>query len=146
MTIIEAMILGIIQGATEFLPISSSGHSILVPAIFGLDQPTLGMSVIAHLGTLLAVVIYFYQDLWQIVVTALKSLKEGQPMTYPESRLAWYIVAGSIPAALIGVLLEAQFEAIFANARWAAIFLMGTAVILVIGERLLSGKKQLACL
>lgn len=144
MTIIEALILGIIQGATEFLPISSSGHSILVPTILGFGQPTLGMSVIAHLGTLLAVVIYFHEDIWKIIVTALKSLKEGQPMGYPESRLAWYIVVGSIPAALAGVLLEAQFETIFANARWAAIFLIGTAVILVIGERLLSGQKQLA--
>jgi len=65
-------------------------------------------------------------------------------MAYPESRLAWYIVVGSIPAALAGVLLEAQFEMLFANARWAAAFLIGTAAILIIGERLLSGQKQLA--
>ena len=144
MTILEAIILGIIQGATEFLPISSSGHSVLVPAIFGLSQPTLSMSVIAHLGTLLAVIIYFNRELWQIIATAVKSLKERQPMAYPESRLAWYIVVGSIPAALAGVLLEAQFETVFANARWAAAFLIGTAAILIIGERLLSGQKQLA--
>lgn len=144
MTIIEALLLGIIQGATEFLPISSSGHSVLLPAVFGLSQPTLGMSVIAHLGTLAAVIVYFYRDVRLLTTVALKSLKERQPMAYPESRLVWYIAAGSIPAALIGLLLRGWFEGLFANARWAAVFLIGTAVILVVGERLLSGKKQLA--
>jgi undecaprenyl-diphosphatase len=144
MNIFEAIALGIIQGATEFLPISSSGHSVLLPALFGLDQPTLSMSVIAHLGTLLAVIIYFHRDLWQIAAITLKSLKERQPMAYPESRLAWYIAVGSIPAALAGLLFESQLETVFASARWAAVFLIGTAVILIIGERLLSGQKQLA--
>ncbi|MCB8945553.1 MAG: undecaprenyl-diphosphatase UppP [Ardenticatenaceae bacterium] len=144
MTIIEAIILGIIQGATEFLPISSSGHSVLVPAVFGLSQPTLGMSVVAHLGTLLAVVIYFHRDLWQIIRMTLKSLQERQPMAYSESRLAWYIVVGSVPAAAVGLLFEDWLADIFTHPQWAAVFLMGTAVILVIGERLLSGRKQLA--
>jgi undecaprenyl-diphosphatase len=136
--------LGIIQGATEFLPVSSSGHSILVPAVIGLSQPTLGMSVVAHLGTLLAVVIYFYRDLWQIVTTTLKSIQERQLMAYPESRLAWYIVVGSIPAAAAGFLLEDWLADIFTHPRWAAVFLLATAVILIIGEKLLSGRKQLA--
>ena len=144
MTFIEAIILGIIQGATEFLPVSSSGHSILVPAVFGLSQPTLGMSVVAHLGTLLAVVIYFYGDLWQIVTITLKSIQERQLMAYPESRLAWYIVLGSLPAAVAGLLLEDWLANIFTNPHWAAVFLIGTAVTLIIGERLLSGHKQLA--
>ena len=144
MNLLEAIILGIIQGATEFLPVSSSGHSILLPAVFGLGQPTLGMSVVAHMGTLLAVVVYFYRDLWQIIITALKSIQERQLMAYPESRLAWYIVIGSIPAAAAGLLLEDWLANIFTHPRWAAVFLIGTAVILIIGEKLLSGHKQLA--
>ncbi len=144
MTLIEAIILGIIQGATEFLPISSSGHSILVPAIFGLSQPSLSNVVVAHLGTLLAVIIYFYQDFWQIVKQMVQSILEKKPMAYPQSRLGWYIIIGSIPAAIAGLAFGDQFESIFTNPRWAAVFLLVTAVILVIGERLLSGRKQLA--
>ena len=144
MTFIEAIILGIIQGATEFLPISSSGHSVLVPALFGLSQPTLSNSVVAHLGTLLAVIIYFYQDFWQIVKKMMQSVQEKQPMIYPESRLGWYIIIGSIPAAIAGLAFGDQLESIFTNPRWAAVFLLVTAAILVIGERLLSGRKQLA--
>lgn len=143
MTLLEAIILGIIQGATEFLPVSSSGHSILVPAMLGLQEPTLGMVVIAHLGTWLAVVIYFWRDLGQILGTTLRSLREGQPMAYPESRLAWYIAVGTVPAGLVGLLFEKWFETLFVNPRWPAAFLLITAVFLVLGERLLSGNKQL---
>ncbi|MCP5095272.1 MAG: undecaprenyl-diphosphatase UppP [Chloroflexi bacterium] len=143
MTLFEAIILGIIQGATEFLPISSSGHSILIPAIFNLSETTLAASVVAHLGTLLAVIIYFFHDLWAIFTAALSSLRDRAPMATTESRLAWYIVVGSIPAAILGLLLEDWFESLFQNARWAALFLIGTAVILIIGERLISGQKTL---
>ena len=87
MTILEAIILGIIQGATEFLPISSSGHSVLLPAIFNLTETTLAASVVAHLGTLLAVVIYFFNDLWTIVSAGLTSLRDRAPMATAESRM-----------------------------------------------------------
>jgi undecaprenyl-diphosphatase len=144
MTLLDAIILGIIQGATEFLPVSSSGHSVLLPALLGMAQPDLAASVIAHLGTLLAVVIYFARDLWGIMVAALASLRDRQLMATAESRLAWYIVVGCIPAALLGLALESWFEALFHNPRWAALFLLATAVILITGERLLSGHKKLA--
>ena len=67
MSLLEAIILGIIQGATEFLPISSSGHLVLIPAIFGMTQPSLNIIAVAHLGSLLAVLIYFRKDLWAIL-------------------------------------------------------------------------------
>ena len=142
MTPIEAFILGIIQGATEFLPVSSSGHSVLIPALLGLSQPTLGMSVIAHLGTWLAVIIYFARDLWQIALGTIISLKERQITT--ETRLVWHLIISCIPAAVVGLLFKDWFTALFTNARWAAVFLIGTAVVLIIGEKLLSGQKQLA--
>lgn len=144
MTLFEAIILGIVQGATEFLPVSSSGHSVLVPAVLGLSAPDLNAVVVAHLGTMLAVIVYFRTDLWQIGVAALNGLRTGRPFAETESRLAWFIVVGSIPAAVVGLLLEDWFEAVFANPRWAALFLMGTAVLLVAGERLRSGEKQLS--
>ena len=144
MNIFEAFVLGIIQGATEFLPVSSSGHSVLIPALFGLSQPTLGMSIVAHLGTWLAVVIYFARDLWSLLTGTFTSVKERQLMAYPESRLVGYIIISSIPAAIAGYIFNDWFEALFTNARWAAFFLIGTAVVLIIGEKLLSGEKQLA--
>jgi undecaprenyl-diphosphatase len=144
MTIIEAIILGIIQGATEFLPISSSGHLLLVPAIFNISEPDLNTTAIAHLGTLLAVIIYFRQDIWQIITAVLKGLAERRPFENDMSRLGWQILLGTIPAALAGLLFEETFDSIFGNPTIAAVALFGTAGLLIIGERLYSGTKPLA--
>ncbi|KAA3660365.1 MAG: hypothetical protein DWQ04_19650 [Chloroflexi bacterium] len=141
MSILEAIILGIIQGATEFLPISSSGHLVLLPTIFNLTSPDLAMTGLVHLGSLMAVLIYFRQDLWEIVTAVLTGLRNKQPLATTHARLGWYIVAGSVPAALAGFLLEDFFEGVFGEPRWAAFFLLITAVLLITGERLLSGKK-----
>jgi undecaprenyl-diphosphatase len=144
MTIIEAIILGIIQGATEFLPISSSGHLLLVPAIFNISEPDLNTTAIAHLGTLLAVIIYFRQDIWQSITAVLKGLAERRPFENDMSRLGWQILLGTIPAALAGLLFEETFDSIFGNPTIAAVALFGTAGLLIIGERLYSGTKPLA--
>jgi undecaprenyl-diphosphatase len=139
MTLLEAIFLGIIQGATEFLPISSSGHSILLPTLFNMPNPGLGLIAIAHQGTLLAVLIYFWRDLWRIFLGMLDGLRRRAPLAIPDSRLGWYILAGSIPAAVAGLLLEGFFEAMFGRPIFAAAFLLVTAVLLLVGERLLSG-------
>jgi undecaprenyl-diphosphatase len=144
MTVIEAIILGIIQGATEFLPISSSGHLVLIPAIFGMTQPSLNIIAVAHLGSLLAVLIYFRSDLWAILVAVFEGLKARAPMGTTDSRLGWYIVAGSIPAATAGLLFADFFDQVFHTPSAAAFFLLVTALLLVMGERLLTGDKSLA--
>jgi undecaprenyl-diphosphatase len=141
MSIIEAIILGIVQGATEFLPVSSSGHSILVPAVLGLREPGLNEVIIAHQGTLLAVLIYFWKDILAIARGFLRGIAERAPLGNSEARLGWYILVGTIPAAVIGLLFESTFEEVFGDPRWAAFFLLITATFLVIGERMLSGKK-----
>ncbi len=143
MSLIEAIILGIIQGATEFLPISSSGHSYLLPEIFGMHTPNLAEVAIAHLGTLTAVFIYFWRDIWNIVTGVLRGLAERKPLGNNDARLGWYIFFGSIPAAVVGLLFEDQFDERFGNAPSAAFFLLVTALFLVLGERLLSGKKTI---
>lgn len=143
MTIIEAIILGIIQGATEFLPISSSGHLLLVPALFNISEPDLNTTAIAHLGTLLAVLIYFRRDIWQIIIAVLNGLYQRRPFEDDMSRLGWQILAGTIPAALAGLLFEETFDRIFGNPTIAAIALFGTAALLIVGERLHSGVKPL---
>lgn len=143
MTILEAIILGIIQGATEFLPISSSGHLLLVPALFNISEPDLNTTAIAHLGTLMAVLVYFRRDVWQIIIAVLNGLYQRRPFENDMSRLGWQILAGTIPAALIGLLFEDTFDRIFGNPTNAAIALFGTAALLIIGERLHSGTKSL---
>lgn len=141
MTIWETIILGILQGATEFLPISSSGHLVLVPSILNWSATDLSLVAIVHQGTLLAVLVYFRRDLWQIIQAVWRGLVQRQPLAEADSRLGWYIVAGSIPAGIAGLTLEGFFEEAFGTPVVAAAFLLVTAVFLVIGERMLSGKK-----
>jgi undecaprenyl-diphosphatase len=142
--ILKAILLGIIQGATEFLPISSSGHLLLVPSLLELDEPDLNVIAIAHLGTLLAVVTYFWTDLWQILLSVLDGLRRRQPLATENSRLGWYILVGTIPAALAGLLLEDFFDQVFGQPIVAAFMLLGTAGLLISGERRYSGDKPLA--
>ena len=139
MSIWEAFILGILQGATEFLPVSSSGHLVLVPAVFGLTEPTLNVVAIAHLGTLVAVLIYFFSDVKDIAVAVIQGLIQRDPMGSTEARLGWYIVIGSVPAAVLGLALEEQFETVFGTPTVAAFFLIGTAGLLILGEYMRSG-------
>jgi undecaprenyl-diphosphatase len=141
MNIIEAIILGFIQGATEFLPVSSSGHLVLLPTIFDMTQPDLTMVGLVHLGSLLAVLIYFRRDLWDIITAVLAGLRDRKPMGSTNSRLGWFIVVGCIPAALTGFLLEDFFDSVFSQPLWAAFFLLITAGLLVLGEKLMSGDK-----
>lgn len=145
MSLLEAIFLGILQGATEFLPISSSGHLVVIPALFDLSEPTLGVIAIAHLGSLLAVFIYFRDDISQIVQAVFRGLLDRRPLATVEARLGWFIVVGTIPAGAAGLLFEEPIDAFFVrDPRWAAGFLIGTAGLLVLGERLLSGEKTLA--
>lgn len=144
MSLLEAIILGIIQGATEFLPISSSGHLVLIPAIFGMTQPSLNIIAVAHLGSLLAVLIYFRKDLWAILAAVVHGLIQRDPMAATNSRLGWYIAAGSIPAAVAGLLFSDFFDTVFGTPTLAAFFLLVTALLLVLGERMLTGVKSLA--
>lgn len=143
MSLIEAIIIGIIQGATEFLPVSSSGHAVLLPEIFGITNPTLTEVVVAHLGTLVAILIVFWRDLWHIAVAVLRGIVDRSPLGTLDSRLGWFILVGSIPAALAGFFFESWFEDVFGNPTAAAFFLLVTAGLLVLGERLRTGTKPL---
>jgi undecaprenyl-diphosphatase len=144
MSIIEAIIIGIIQGATEFLPISSSGHLVLLPELFKMTPPDLTLIGLVHAGTLLAVLIYFRRDLWNIITAVLRDLSKRQPLASADARLGWFIVVGSIPVAIIGLPLEGFFEDVFHSPRAVAGFLLVTAVLLIVGERMLSGNKAIA--
>lgn len=135
MTIIQALILGLVQGATEFLPVSSSAHLVLVPWLLKWESPGLVFDTVLHLGTLLAVIIYFRKDILQIIVGVLNTLK-ARNLDDPHGKLGWLIVAGTIPAALIGYLFESRFEQLFGSPAIVLGFLFVTGLILFITERI----------
>lgn len=142
MSLLEAIIIGIIQGATEFLPISSDGHLVLIPAIFGLAQPDLVLIGLVHAGTLLAIVSYFARDLWAILKAVIEGLVKRKPFADDNARLGWLMVLGSVPAAVVGLALKDWFEQQFESPVVAAAGLLVTAAFLVVGERLLRGTKR----
>lgn len=134
MNVIQALILGIVQGATEFIPISSSGHLVLIPWLFQWKSPGLMFDAILHWGTLLAIFVYFARDFWNIIVAVLRGLVAGQPFADDNARLGWLIILGTVPAAVIGYLFESQFEALFEEPLWAAVFLLVTGGLLMLSE------------
>ncbi|MEJ2211384.1 MAG: undecaprenyl-diphosphatase UppP [Anaerolineae bacterium] len=139
MTLLRAIILGILQGATEFIPVSSSGHLVLVPWLLGWPEPGLTFDTVLHLGTLLAVLAYFWRDWWRLITAWLRGLVRWQ-WDDPDARLAWLLVLGSIPAAVLGFFLESFFESLFGQPAWVAFFLLVTAALLALSEWL--GRRQ----
>ncbi len=114
--IIEAIILGIVQGATEFIPISSSAHLIIIPWLFGWTDPaltSLSFDVALHLGTLVAVLAFFARDWLSLIRSFFLSLFERRISGDPNRKLAWLIVIGTIPGGIAGVLFESKIEALF---------------------------------
>jgi undecaprenyl-diphosphatase len=136
----EALILGIVQGMTEFLPISSSGHLVLLPAALGWDSPTLVFDTTVHLATLVAVVAVFWHDLLGLIVSWWRGLLKGQPLKTIESRLAWWVILGTVPGILTGLFLEKTFESLFNSPNAVGAFLLLTALLLVLAEVL--GRRQ----
>ena len=110
MTLLEGLAYGVLQGLTEFLPISSSAHLILLPWMFGWEDPGLGFDVALHVGTLVAVLWYFWRDWWRLWMGALRGLREGSPLGNPEAELFWKIAVACVPAAILGLLLEHAAE------------------------------------
>ncbi len=136
MEILQALVLGIVQGLSEFLPISSSGHLVLLPAALHWPAPPLVFDTTVHLGTLLALLIVFWRDLLQLLRAWWDGLRKRRPLATAESRLAWWIILGTIPALLAGLLLEDRFEALFGTPRAVGGFLLLTALLLVLADLL----------
>lgn len=133
MGLTQALILGVLQGATEFVPISSSGHLVIVPWLLGWGQPSLLFDTTVHWGTLLAVVVYFRRDLWELFTAWLKTIRE-RSLADPKGRLAWLLLLGNIPAGLMGLFLKDFFESLFADPLSTARFLLVTGTILALSE------------
>jgi undecaprenyl-diphosphatase len=133
MTVIQAIILGIVQGLTEFLPISSSGHLLLVPWLFNwhflLENPDLNKTfdVALHLGTFVAVVIYFWREIGRLIGAWVRSITR-RSLAEPEGKLAWLLIVSTIPAALVGVAFED-----FITERLGKPWMIGVAMIVFAG-------------
>jgi undecaprenyl-diphosphatase len=139
MAIWQAFLLGIVQGITEFLPVSSSAHLVLFPWVLGwqIDSgPRFAFDVLVQMGTLLAVIIYFYDDLWEITQHTLVGLWQRQPLATPQARLGWLLVLATIPAVVLGLLIKDPLENLFGQPVWVAGLLLITATLLVVAERL----------
>ena len=137
MTIFQAILLGIVQGLTEFLPVSSSGHLVLIPYFLGWTFPSdqvFPFNVLVQLGTLLAVIVYFRKDLWRIIKAVVLGLVHRQPLKDFDARLGWLLILATLPAVVIGLLIKHLVEAAFQSPLWVAGFLLVTAVFLVIAE------------
>ena len=141
MNIVQAFVLGIVQGITEFIPISSSGHLVLVPWLLNWPEPGLAFDTIVHWGTLLAVLAVFWRDLVALARAWARSLVERN-LEPTEARLAWLIIVGTLPAALMGFLWEDFFEGLFGSPGLVAALLLVTGAILALSERL--GRRQLS--
>ncbi len=143
MSSLEAIVLGFVQGLTEFLPISSSGHLRIVPAFLGWEDPGAGFTAVIQLGTMAAVLIYFRNDLWRIASAWLSELRLPYARRSQEANLGWFIILGTIPIAVFGVIFG---NAIETGAR--SLYLIGSALILfslvmVAAERVGSHRREL---
>jgi undecaprenyl-diphosphatase len=134
---IQALIMGIVQGLTEFLPVSSSGHLVLAPFLFGWDDPfinSLAFSVMLHLGTLVALLAYFRRDWQRLVPAGLAAIRDRSFADDADRTLAWVLVAATIPAALAGFLLNDLIETRIREPEIVAVMLVLGAVILWVAD------------
>jgi undecaprenyl-diphosphatase len=139
-TVIQAIVIGVVQGLTEFLPISSSAHLILLPRLLGWDDALIvspAFTVILHLGSVAALLVYFWSDLWRYAFAGLAVLRERRMGGDPDRRLAVLLAASVIPAALIGLLLEDFVDTFFREQLLVICGLLVVgAIILFTAERL----------
>jgi undecaprenyl-diphosphatase len=124
MNALQAIVLGIVQGLTEFLPISSTGHLRIVPAFLGWEDPGAAFSAVIQIGTMAAVLLYFRHDLWRILRTWALSLRHPELRRELDARMGWYIGLGTIPIGVFGFIFKDQIES---GAR--SLYLIGTTLI-----------------
>lgn len=136
--ILIVFVLGLLQGLTEFLPVSSSGHLVLMQHFMGMKEPQLFFDIIVHVGTLGAICLVYYRIIWKITKGCVRTLCDRKFYRSPfqefskntELRFAWFIILGSIPAGLIGVLLKDSIESAFASPTIVACMLIVTGLLL----------------
>lgn len=141
MGIVEAVLIGIVQGLTEFLPISSTAHVRIVPALCGWADPGAAFTAVIQLGTLLAVLIYFWKDLARIFVAWLRGLAGGDAARQLDAKLGWGIFVGTLPIVVLGLLFKTKIENEWRSLQIIAWTLIGLGVLMAVAEKLGSRKR-----
>jgi len=146
MNYFQAVILGIVQGITEFLPISSSGHLVIVPYLLNWNIPAeqiFPFNVLIQLGTIVSVIIYFWKDLLTIIKDFISGIFEPRPFNNEKTRIGWMIVIATIPAVIAGLLIKDLVESAFQSILAVALFLVVTAILLFVAEKYVKNTKNI---
>lgn len=142
--IFYSIIAGIIQGLTEFLPISSSGHLVIFHDFFKFNLPDdLAFDVVLHLGTLLALAVFFWVDIWQLALAWIQSLVKWNLKNNNNQRLAWYLFLATLPAAIVGYFLESTIETILRSPFIVAFMLIFVGILLYLADFYFSKEKDI---
>jgi undecaprenyl-diphosphatase len=139
----HAIVLGIVQGLTEFLPVSSSAHLRIVSALLGWPDPGAAFTAVTQLGTETAVLVYFRKDIWEIVTTWLESLRRPALRREPAARIGWYVIFGTIPIGLLGVLLQKSIDTTFRDLRLIAATLIVFGLVLGFADARGNGRRTM---
>ena len=134
MSWIQIIVLAIVQGLTEFIPISSTAHLRIVPALLGWNDPGAAFSAVLQIGTLAAVLSYFWRDVVRILAAMLADLRRGKLATTHDAQLGWMIAVGTLPIIVVGLLLRHQIETTLRSLYVMSAALAGVAVLLAIAE------------
>jgi undecaprenyl-diphosphatase len=144
MTVVQAITLGLVQGITEFLPISSIAHLRVVPALLGWLDPGAAFSAVIQLGTLAAVVVYFGRDIWIMGREVLKGVASGRPWARHEARLAWFILLGTVPIAVCGVVFKRYIVGELRSLYVISGSLIVLGILLWVAEKTAAFRRQVA--
>jgi undecaprenyl-diphosphatase len=141
MDLIQAAVLGLVQGITEFLPISSTAHLRIVPALLGWNDPGAAYSAVIQLGTVAAVIIYFARDIVRLVAAFFRGIARRAPLAEAESRLAWMVILGTVPVGIAGILFKHAIETSLRSLYVISGSMIALAVLLFAAEKVASHKR-----
>jgi undecaprenyl-diphosphatase len=144
MTWFEAIVLGIVQGLTEFLPVSSTAHVLIVSQLFGWQDPGAAFSAVTQIGTELAVLVYFRNDIKRIILAWFASLRDSSLRSHIDARMGWYIIIGTIPISILGLVFSNQIETAARNLWLVAAMLVIFGIILGFADALGSRQRDLS--
>ena len=144
MGLFRAVVLGIVQGVTEFLPISSTAHLRIVPELLGWPDAGAAYTAMIQLGTVAAVIVYFWGDLVRLARAWVEGLVQRVPFGTVEARLAWFVLVGTLPIAILGLLLKHHIETSLRSLYVIAFAMVGLALVLLLAERIAAHRRTLS--
>src|SRR5438105_10784224 len=142
MTITEAIVLGLVQGLTEFIPISSPAHLLIVPSLLGWGDPGAAVSAVIQFGTLLAAIIYFFRDIVRLITGFFRGLITRRPLADVDSREAWLVIIGTIPIVILGLAFKKHIESTL-RGLWIVTTMVIVVALLMLAAEWFAKRAQL---